>query len=206
MLYYLANKDNNKYVAIDNSNKFCYTSDLMKAKLFTLKKAQNLISSSLTKWNVFLYEYEKEYKGMKDYISDVSEQEYQNYVEIENKYSTDTILDVLDNLPVKIQNRKIKLNNQLIKVSRALTDIEHYKEFKPRRSASAKCNLDTFETKCLLKRREIKDEIYMLECAEERLKGNNKVVNLNDRTYVPRELNKLFECDEISCFEEWWED
>lgn len=206
MLYYLANKDNDKFITFDSNQKACFTSDLHRAKLFTLDKAQNLVSNSLQKMNLKIYENEQEHKNMKDYIEDYAEQDYnENYIELNMKYDLNTIVDVLDNLPAKLENEKIKLTNQLIKLSRALTDIEHYKELKPKRSASAKCNLDTLETSILLKRREIKDSLFLIDCALDRIKGNNRDIKLENRNYVPRELNCLFLDNEIPKFEEWWE-
>lgn len=204
----IGNCSGDKFISKDLDNKFIFVSDKEKALRFNKKSALNVMINNLTKFgNLRLYEIEdkNESKYQIDYIEEKSNEEIKEYVNLNMKYDLNIIVDVLDNLPAKLENEKIKLNNQLIRISRALTDITHYKELKPKRSASAKCNLDTFETKLLLKRRETKDNLFLIDCALERIKGKNRDIKMENRNYVPRELNGLFLDNEIPNFEEWWD-
>lgn len=123
-------------------------------------------------------------------------------VDLTNVFSTEE-LNTVASLFQKSGEPKIKnsirfYENQLIYISRAISDIYHYKEFNPKRSASARCKLDVFETKLLLKRREIKDNIFKLE----QIKSVS--LNLGRRKYEARILNGLLENNEIPDFDVWY--
>lgn len=173
-----------------------------------LRKKRGLLGVNINKecYRVIENTRQKEVKvnSMKDYIEKTSDL---NYIDINEKslnIELDELLNILYDLENKLINNKSKYENDLIKVSKALTDITHFKEFNPKRSASERCKLDVFETNVLLKRRKLKNDILKIECALERLKGKKIEPNIGKR-YEVRILNNLFETNTIPNFEKWWE-
>lgn len=216
--YIIKNKNkyiNERYVLVDDKQKAIKFNDEKRAQKFlkcNLKKSDKeeyIIEeiNVLKPKNKNSSQQNSDYNYMVDSIETIADKHYELY----NKdnlleHSLDDILNLFSTLPNKLINEKSKTNSQLIKCCRILTDIMHYRELFPRRSASERCKLDVFETNTLLKRRELKDNLLKIEAIEENLKGNKKGVNLDDRKYKPRILNDLFENKVIPNFDEWWDE
>lgn len=203
MLYYLADKNKKNFLTIVN-NQPSLTTDYAKAKFFTLEKVQNIcknLNPSFSNMKIF----EQEHKGMTDFISDKGDENYADCKDEKLPYELDVIVDIIDDLPNKLENERVRLNNLLIKLSRAATDVNHYREFNPKRPADKRCQLDVFETQVLLKRREIKDKLYLIDLAFAKLNGKN-IEKVEERKYTPRELNALFDEDIIPDFNKWWKE
>ena len=111
------------------------------------------------------------------------------------------LIDILDNLPNRLLNENNRLTNQLREVSMAITDVYHYLELTDKISASDRCKLSMLESDLLRKRREIKDDMYILCKIQSMIKGGNfnkpTITEDEDRKYQPRILNELFEKHDI---------
>lgn len=108
------------------------------------------------------------------------------------------IYDKLEVLGADIRARKRELNTELSKADKELTDIRHYIEFYPL-SASKGYQMAKLMKDCLIKRREIKNEIEMLERIQVMSvghigngKGRDDLDKLADKHYQPRVLKELF--------------
>lgn len=212
LFYYLiSNFDESKFIKFDLLQKPTWIGDKSKAKRFTKEKAQNLMTSNLTRMNCKLYKTDELINkplqcsiGMNDHTELMADKVDNECLDAPLQHSISLILDVLDDLPNKLSNEKLRLENEQIRCSRALTDIAHYLEFTVKISASDRCKLSTFESDIYRKRREIKDNILRVEYAMKKLGGSKEVLKLDDRTYEPRELNELFNSKKIVAFDEWW--
>lgn len=108
------------------------------------------------------------------------------------------IYDKLEALGADIRARKRELSTELSKVDKEITDIRHYIEFYPL-SASKGYQMAKLMKDCLIKRREIKDEIELLERIQVMTvghigngKGRDDLCKLTEKHYQPRVLKELF--------------
>lgn len=203
-MYNLVSLDGNKFVKLEKNGKYVYTNTESEAHYFTLEGAQNVMRNNLQSWTLKIVEIDKYH--MLDYINKLSMSEYVEYDEVPLEHSLAHIIDVLDDLPMILSSNKKKLQNEEIRCARAITDLLHYKEFVDKRSASARCVLDIFESSVLKKRREIKDNLKRIKWIEDFLVGNKYKLDLCSKRYKPRELNNLFENNEIPEFDKWWKE
>ena len=179
-------------------------------------KAQNVLINmpkSFKKtddWKIIKFENEIQQNQI-DYIEEIADEKYEQCFDIEMTYDKRQILDVILKTIEEKDNEYQRLNNQLIKISRAITDYNHFKEMNiGKRSASQKCKDDTFYSQLLSQRRIIKQEMQLLEWID-KLTNENEYYKINDKyrdfgkwSYVPKELNNLFETNQFPDFKEWY--
>lgn len=108
------------------------------------------------------------------------------------------IYEKLESLGEDIRERKKQLGAELSKVDKEITDIKHYIEFYPL-SASKGYQMAKLLKDCLIKRREIKNEIEILEKIQVMNvghigngKGRDDLHKLSEKHYHPRVLKGLF--------------
>lgn len=183
---------------------------------FTSLKAQNALINmpkSFKKtddWKIIKFENEIQQNQI-DYIEEIANEKYEQCFDVEMTYDKNQILNVILRTIEEKDNEYQRLNNQLIKISRAITDYNHFKEMNVgKRSASQKCKDDTFYSQLLSQRRIIKQEMQLLEWIDD-LINDKKYYKINDKyrdfgrwSYVPKELNNLFETNQFPDFEEWY--
>lgn len=208
-MYIISSNDERRFIKVTSKGKFIDVATKNKATKFDKAKAYNIWQNNLSgRGAVYkVVEFTEDIKKpMIEHIEDSSDFKIQPCVNKKISYNLEKFCEDLVVIPQKLENEKIRLNNQLIKVCMALTDISHYQEFNPKRSASQRCILEKLQSQILMKRRGIKNDLYYIELIEMRLSGQEiKEDNLlHNRDYHPRELNGLLEDNEIPKFEDWW--
>lgn len=108
------------------------------------------------------------------------------------------IYDKLETLGEDIRARKRELNTKLSNTDKEITDIKHYIEFYPL-SASKGYQVAKLLKDCLIKRREIKNELEILERIQVMSvghigngKGRDDLDKMLEKHYQPRVLKELF--------------
>ena len=71
------------------------------------------------------------------------------------------VLETILIIAPELEKEKQRVCNKQIKVCKALTDLNHHRLLSPHVSASERCKRDTATTKLILKRQELKDEIFL---------------------------------------------
>lgn len=179
-------------------------------------KAQNILINlpsgfkRTDNWKIIKFENEIQQNQI-DYIEEIADEKYEQCFDVNMTYDKHQILDVILKTIEEKDNEYQRLNNQLIKISRAITDYNHFKEMNiGKRSASQRCKDDTFYSQLLSQRRIIKQEMQLLEWIdgllndEKYYKINDKYRNFGKWSYVPKELNNLFETNQFPDFKEWY--
>lgn len=179
-------------------------------------KAQNILINlpsgfkRTDNWKIIKFENEIQQNQI-DYIEEIADEKYEQCFDVNMTYDKHQILDVILKTIEEKDNEYQRLNNQLIKISRAITDYNHFKEINiGKRSASQRCKDDTFYSQLLSQRRIIKQEMQLLEWIdgllndEKYYKINDKYRNFGKWSYVPKELNNLFETNQFPDFKEWY--
>lgn len=179
-------------------------------------KAQNILINlpsgfkRTDNWKIIKFENEIQQNQI-DYIEEIADEKYEQCFDVDMTYDKHQILDVILKTIEEKDNEYQRLNNQLIKISRAITDYNHFKEMNiGKRSASQRCKDDTFYSQLLSQRRIIKQEMQLLEWIdgllddEKYYKINDKYRNFGKWSYVPKELNNLFETNQFPDFKEWY--
>lgn len=108
------------------------------------------------------------------------------------------LLTAIETACVELRKRKSQLTLELSTADKKKSDIEHYIELYPL-SASQGYKASKMLKDCLEERRNIKDELQMIDNAFRMnigymSKGNarNVLVNTEDKQYKPRVLKELF--------------
>lgn len=112
------------------------------------------------------------------------------------------IFDELEGMAVRLDERRKQLFQERSEVEKEILDIQHYMEFHTF-SASKGYELSKYLKERLVKRREIKNEIDVINglsasrvCDIYRGKGRDILQKIESKTYTPRILKDLFEEEE----------
>lgn len=200
--YVITNKDKTVWLCTDTSNAYSLTTDKDKAVIFDSKPAADAIfRNNLSK---LIKSKGVEVKAVKLRIAGsdtppVKELAATPSVPVETG-SSKHIISIVADAVAKLNCRHQALVEQESKYDRQKTDIEHYIEFN-----AGKLNAcDGYKAykllqDVLLKRRKVKDELQMINVVRSRMESEDianiegKVLELEARTYEPRELTYLFE-------------
>ncbi len=109
------------------------------------------------------------------------------------------IFDELEKVSREVKSRRVYLNSELSKVDKEISDLEHYIELYSLNICQFYKVYEMMKD-CLIRRREVKNEIYTLNRISvmnvgyvANGKGRNCLNNVKDKQYHPRVLNELFE-------------
>lgn len=212
--YYLCSPAEDKFIAKDRS----WVTDVKKAWLFDERhKAENVMISNLGKKTLKVGTIEVEEKepklrmSMVDSIETLCDEEVPiNFIDTPLPFNLQEKYQEFIKMPALIDNEEKRLKAKLIKVSRAITDVAHYLEFSNdgaqyKLNASQRTKISVWESKLYAKRREIKDNLRIIEAFKGFYREDGNLLNsLSERHYSPRVLDSIFETGELPDFEEWF--
>ncbi len=115
--------------------------------------------------------------------------------------SSKYIVSVLSETIAKLNCRHLELSDELSKFDRQITDIEHYIEFNAGKlNACEGYKAYKLLQDVLVKRRKVKDELQILQVVKDKMALPDDIENIHERVkelenrkYEPREFNHLFE-------------
>lgn len=203
--YVITNKDKTVWLCTDTSNAYSLTTDKDKAVIFDSKPAADAIfRNNLSK---LIKSKGVEVKAVKLKIAGSDIPPAKELVATPSASveagSSKHIISIVADAVAKLNCRHQTLVEQESKYDRQKTDIEHYIEFN-----AGKLNAcDGYKAykllqDVLLERRKVKDELQMINVVRGRMESEDianiedKVKELEARTYEPRELTYLFETKE----------
>ena len=199
--YVITDAKKTMWVCQDKSNSYSLTTDKGKALIFNSKPAadsvyQNNLSKLIKNKGVGVKAVALQIAGAEAPKKELAATPSAP-IEID---SAKHIISIVSDAVAKLNCRHQMLVEQESKYDRQKTDIEHYIEFN-----AGKLNAcDGYKAykllqDVLLERRKVKDEISMINVVRDRMAAEdianieNKVKELEDRIYEPRELTYLFE-------------
>lgn len=198
--YAIANTDKTVWLCKDKTS-YSLTTDKAKAVIFESKPAaETVFKSNLSKFikskGVTVQTVHLQITGSDTKTEPVVVIQEPSSVQSSSKY----IISVLSDAVAKLNVRHQELVEQESKYDCQKTDIEHYIEFN-----AGKLNAcDGYKAykllqDVLLERRKIKDEMQIINVVRDRMNAEDlanieqKIKELESRTYTPRELTYLFE-------------
>lgn len=182
------------YIAIGKASQFFKVEDIKAAHIFNdSQKCKNILNNQL-RMEKHLWHYEKVNLNrmgtgqMKVYPGRPVE-----------KTSTDDNFDSIKEIVSELDGKYIQLKSELDMVSKEITDIYHAIEFYDLDTPKGYQVYKMLQER-LRKRRNIKDEIYKIEVIRDSKigkksigKAESKLNHMEQRSYVPRVLQELFD-------------
>lgn len=217
-MFIISNLEETKFITLDQSGKFTWTTSKSKANRYEEQKARNVIYNCLVKpvSDYKLVQYLGDFKDNAETAIDAIENHTQTRIEPcdwEKKLGFDVVGTAINykNMLKELENEKILLNNQLIILSRAMVDLYHYKEQHPKMSAVNICRMYKFEVGVLQKRRECKERLFFVDKLIEELSGKDVKKEIDEfmescHTYRTRILDGLFNDGNVREFDEWYKE
>lgn len=192
--YVIADEHKTMFVCKGLSNKYSLTSNGDEAIIWNSKiEAEAVFRSNLS----------KEIKGKGVSVRTVQMQmqreKPQNIQESEFG-SSQYLISVLADAAAKLNCRNFALNSALSTYDRQVTDVEHYIEFNAGKlNAYEGYQAYKLLQDVLLERRKVKNELDMINVVLSRINPSDDIANVNERvmelenrTYTPREFKHLF--------------
>lgn len=208
--YAITDANKSIWVCQDRSGSYSLTTDKDKAIIFgTEVAAHNIFNNSISK---LIKDKGVEVKAISLQIagSDAPKKELVTTPSVPiEPGSSKHIISIVADAVSKLNCRHQTLVEQESKYDRQKTDIEHYIEFNAGK-LNARDGYKAYKLlqDILLERRKIKDEIQIINVVRNRMAAEDianiedKVKELESRTYEPRELTYLFETKEKGGVEE----
>lgn len=196
-------QEKNMYIMLDNGVEYALTHEYSKAKRFSELDAKN-----------FIRKHNKEY-GFISTInigSDNINNENSKCINLYNNGNLNILelSNFISNFPDIMKMEKDKLFVKLRKLENAVLDINHFQENAFRNDINVDFEkIERLRTRILVKRREIKDSIRMINIMDNYFNKecdmSEELSKMNNRIYTPRELDSLFDENyTIPEFNDWW--
>lgn len=204
--YIIADNNQSVFVGKDKSNKYTLTTDRAKAVIFDTKSIADMVfKSNLSKII--------KNKGVSvqtvalqivDAVTSVVQEPAVVKEEQNTSINTDSskhIVTIISDAVGKLNSRYVTLSDELSKYDRQITDVEHYIEFNiGKLNACGGYKAYKLLQDVLIKRRTVKDELQIIQMVRDKMGFPeeiamiaNKVQELDQRHYEPREFKYLFD-------------
>lgn len=197
--------DGSRFIYKNHKNKYVPIGNEALADKFSKKQADGVLNNSLPKAlkSVFYVQKVDEEELKKKQIKQVNEKDLENNTEkvmlSENIQIWLDKLSSLNGLVKEASVRKEVLEKQLKNLEDEKIDIEHYIEFSSLNAAQG-CNASKELKQCRIKRRHVKNEIFVLDMILKHDMSDSvieeiieKVQSMDKRTYKPRVRTDLFD-------------
>lgn len=190
--------DGEYYIYKNAVGKYIKTTNASDADRFTCKIAKNILTNSLPKDMRVKFRVEPADKAVtnsKEITESVDDSSITDRNMIEKWQSK---FAEAGSLAKSIANRVEELRKKLSQVDQELSDLDHFTEF-TKLNAAMGWRANNMRKQRLILRREIKDELAILQMAELKIPESNfkelekAIARLNHRKYTPRVLVELFE-------------
>lgn len=187
--------DGTKYLWWNRRGDYCLVDEFSATTWRTYKQALNALNNGISKYSRKLFYVEKLCKA------DNSGQDIEQLIEA-NTADFDSWVSSIGNFKSLVNTLEIKKNDlcsELSDIDQELCDIRHYIEFGKFNAYQGWAAYEMMKAS-LVKRRKIKDALYIITKIQNRGKGVTEsesaraaIHNLNTRRYIPRKLDYLFE-------------